>query len=878
MCNRRIVIVDPKETPDYTRYWACGLGQEIYTTDSLESMQPEDLRAGLSLGESDAAMLVGSGGYKFFFEKTGLHAGVRSENWFDCSKLDRLSVEGGCFVKVQADFPTDEEIRIFMDPTFANHVDFSWFQSKIIHDFEGAMRFIDWLDSLPKDQYYGFDYEASGMPLDKWFEISGVSLCTQMFGGFISFTDIRHTATPEQYQQLCERFARFLEKRQSHLVTYNMQYEQAVSHRMFGVDLYNLMDASVYNVIEGNHLKKYSLKWTAQKYLHATVWDTEFDRISDLIDSMLFEVVGKLKADKHKELKVTPDNFDQTPEWAELMSRYPEYEAEFRALILEYWGNPFMCIPSEILGKYCNLDAFYTLMIHEAINPRYSEDCVRTFMDNTRLGARLHNCGLYIDEPFRLEYAKKSKEMIAWGITYCAEARCWIKMEKHAPKMANIDRYPEIAQKLMRDNTFFNGDPTEIAKYILVNNVDSMDAYELGINEGQLLMKYGPGFATAFLQALREAMEECGMIKLYKKTGEKVLKNKIDSSISGKKKIQQILGEKLIPIIGLDKIKINEKHIELEKYLYYERNFNELMKVSKNQLNDIMNIPQEIYAFGRKWDLLEYSDYVSDNFFKCKSPIENDEICLEFAQLYPTESAYLAAMFESTQQLPGAEKYYELLGIQTVEDGFNHFGQNYTAIYQGTPVNQTAYPEKVYALFDQFYKDLGCDQVKEVWSNFNGYIAQEQFFKYVSDQYEDYGKIFDESDFDNRLYFMRKLVINYLLFKKYSKVLSTYIDGMLKEGKWVIEDEKHIPIREADPNEPGAIHKIFCHYEVNTKSSKRWSSAFHTIVSHADFKDCIRTPYHIDENGNIVNEDFIETYFDIENKLLVSLKSDFKKN
>ena len=861
--NRRIVIIDPNETPDYVKYWACGLGQEIYTTDSLESMSAVDLRTALSLGNGDAVMLVGSGGYKFFFEKTRLHAGVRSENWFDCSKLDRLSIEGGSFAKVQADFPTKEEIRIFMDPSFTNHMDFSWFQSKIIHDWEGSIVFLKWLDSLPETQYYGFDYEASGMALDKWFEISGAALCTQMYGGFISFTDLRHTATPEQYDHVCREFARFLEKRQDHLVTYNMQYEQAVSHRVFGLDLYNLMDASVYNVIEGNHLKKYSLKWSAQKYLHATVWDTEFDRISDLIDSMLFEVVGKLKADKHKELKVTPQNYDQTPEWAELMSRYGEYEAEFRALLQEYWGNPFMCIPSEILGKYCNLDAFYTLMIHEAISPRYSQECIRTFMDNTRLGARLHNCGLYIDEPFRLEYAKKSKEMIAWGITYCAEARCRIKMAKHAPKAADITKYPEMAQKLMRDNTFFNGNPPEIAKYLLTNNVDTMDAYELGVNEGQLLLKYGPAFATQFLAALRQAMEICGMIKLYKKTGEKVIKSKIDSSVGGKKKIQQVLGDLLVPIIGLDKIKINDKHIELEKYLYYERNYNELMKVSKNQLNDIMNIPDEIYFLGKKWELLEYADYVSDNFFKCKSPVENDEICLEFAKLYPSESAYLAAMFESTQQLPGAEKYYELIGIKTVEEGLVHFGNNYTAYCQGTPAEQTAYPEKVYTLFNQFYRDLGCDQIKEVWSNFNGYVAQEQFFKYVSDQYEDYGKPFDESDGSNNLFFMRKLVINYLLFKKYSKVLSTYIDGMLKEGKWVIEDSRHIPIREADPDEPGAIHKCFCHYEVNTKSSKRWSSAFHTIVSHADFKDCIRTPYHFGPDGSIVDEDFIETYFDI---------------
>ena len=38
---------------------------------------------------------------------------------------------------------------------------------------------------------------------------------------------------------------------------------------------------------------------------------------------------------------------------------------------------------------------------------------------------------------------------------------------------------------------------------------------------------------------------------------------------------------------------------------------------------------------AKKMSLIEYSDYVSNNYFKCKSPIENDEICLEFAKKYP---------------------------------------------------------------------------------------------------------------------------------------------------------------------------------------------------------------------------------------------------
>ena len=645
---------------------------------------------------------------------------------------------------------------------------------------------------------------------------------------------------------------------------------------MFGVDLYNLLDASVYNVLDGLNLKKYSLKWTAQRVLGVKVWDTEFDWISDTIDSMLYVEEGKLKKEKHKVLKVNPGNFEQTEEWKALCERYPDYIDEFRALMLEYFGNCFMVVPSEILGKYCNLDAFYTLMIHLTKKQEYSEDAIRTFMDNARLGARLHNCGLYIDEPLRLKYSLFCKKMMAWGITYGATSRCFIKMDKHAKKMANIDKYSEVSKKLLYNNTFFNGDPIEITKYILTNNVDEMDAYELGLDEGKLLFEYGADFAVEFVDKLREAMEECEMIKLYKKTGQKVLKKKIDNTVGGKKKLIQVLSQKIIPLIGLDKITINDKHIELEKYLYYKKAFDELIKISKNQLNDINNIPEKIYGFGKQFDLVEYSDFIASNYFKVRSPQENDEICLEFTQLYKPETAYLAAILDSTQQLNNAEKFYSELGIKTIEEAYQHFANNMNSVCNGAPVDQTCYPEKVYTLAMQYYKNPSCDQMKDIWDNFNGYIAQEQFFGYITDQYAEYGKPFSESDFNNRFFFMRKLVLNYLLYKKNAKVLSTYIEGMMNTGLWVVEDKNHFPIREADPNEPGAVRKIFTRYEINTKSSKRWSSPMHTIISHADFKDILGTPYHIDDQGNIVYEDFIETYFDI--KILVSLRSNSKTN
>ena len=828
--NRRIVLVDHIETPDFTKFFGCGLGNEIYTLENLRALPPDEFKKILNIGESDGVLLVKAEPFKFL--QSYYHFGVRNENYFDCSKLKRLSIEGGAFVKVLADVDNLEpsDIEYFMSPEFATHFDFSWFQHKTLSTYPDAMRFLDWLESQPEGTNFGFDYEASGMATDKWFDWSGVSICTTQAGGFISFTDLKHSGMTEaEYTLLKQKLGSFLVSRMDYLWTYNMQYEFQVSHRMLGVDLYNLRDASVFNILDGNHTKKYSLKWTANNILQTTVWDTEFDWISETIDSMLFETVGKLKKDKHKELRVTPDNFKQTEEWKALCERYPNFIDEFERLILEYWGNPFMCIPSKILGHYCNLDAFYTLLIYEAKKKEYSQIAIDTFCDNIRLAARLHSCGIPKWEDYRQDYGKYCREQMAWGITYCAAARCKIKMNKHAALMAKIEKYNPTCQKLLRNKKFYGGIAVDIIKNLLFDHVDTLDAYDTGVNEGELVMKYGDEFTGIFIEKLRETMTE---IKF---------KGKVDETVVRKKKLLSVLAEKMIPVLGLDKLKLGNKHLELEKYIYYETAYNELMKVSKNQLNDIMNIPDRIYIFGKYYDLLEYSDMISDNYFKCKSPTENDEIALEFAQLYPTQSAYLAAMFESTQQLTNTDKFYSSQGISDAVVGYQGFMREWEDWCKQEGKIQYTYPDKVFNLALQYWRELGSTSVKEVWTNINGYTSQAQLFPNCNDQYEEYGKVFEEKDLSEDFFFMRKFNLNYLLYKKYSKLLSTYIEGMfLQTDKCVIENpENHVVIREADPDEPGAVVKMFPRFQCMEKSSKRWSSGYHTIISHSDIKSCV---------------------------------------
>ena len=817
--NRRVVLIDQNETQDYTRYYGAGLGGEVYTLQYLGSLYEQDRNEILNFREGDAVLLVKGEPFKYLRGK--YHFGVRSENYSDCSKLRRLSIEGGVYVKCVEKFPKPQEIADFMSPEFTVPREYSWYRHKIIHTYDEAMTFLWWIKSLPADEDLGFDYEASGMPLDREFFLSGASICNIQYGGFISFTDIRRTSSPEEYQNLLKVLGETLVERMNHLWVYNMQYEFQVSHRELGVDLYNLCDASVINVLDGDHLKKYSLKWTAQKVLDGVrTWDVDFDKLSDLMDSMFYETVGKLKKDKKKVFKVTLQDYQNTPEWTKICELYPDHIGEFERLIQEYWGFPFMCVPSDILGFYCNLDSFYTLMIYKEREHMYSPEVFQTFLDNARLGARLHASGLYIND---------------------------------------------TAQKLLEQGIFCNGDPKEIVKNIFLRNLDTLDVYETGLNEGKLLLDYGDVFAGQFIEIVKAVMKD---IKF---------KGKIDEKIGNKRKLISMVADLLVPILGLDKLKLGNKHLELEKYLYYEKAYNELTRISQGQLSDIENIPQRIQGFGQDFDLLEYSKFVSDNYFKCKSPIENDEIVGEMFELYKVETAFVAALSESVQQLPGEKKedFFKNLGILTIEQAFDHFYEEWRK-YCYLDDNQKSqypgpYPVKMFNIALVAWNG-GLDYssakdvypVKDVWADFSGFNTQVQFFKEYAGQFEKYGKPFKEEDLDGDFFFMRKFTINYLLYKKYAKVLSTYIDGMFKaNNKWVIEGQDHIPLREADPTEPGAIEKCFVHYEVNTKSSKRWSSGFHTIISHSDLKDCIMTPYHYDQEGNRVIEPFLETYFDI---------------
>ena len=67
-----------------------------------------------------------------------------------------------------------------------------------------------------------------------------------------------------------------------------------------------------------------------------------------------------------------------------------------------------------------------------------------------------------------------------------------------------------------------------------------------------------------------------------------------------------------------------------------------------------------------------------------------------------------------------------------------------------------------------------------------------------------------------------------MLYKKYRKMRTAYSDDSAMfnatDHEVIVDPETLMPIRNAAPGEPGAVHKMFPKWEICKKETKRWSS------------------------------------------------------
>lgn len=178
--NRVLLFIDDDvfskaPTGDYVaNYMGIGLGNDVVSVSSIADINEkgeytlrvpiDELRNGvLKLEDTDRALIVGKKAWSIFSEC--YHNGLRSENGFDASQLDRLGINTGAYVKVlwrDKLYGMDKlDRRYFMSNDFVKKWDFGDFRQIIISKFQDAMKFLDFFINEPDDVEFGFDYETN---------------------------------------------------------------------------------------------------------------------------------------------------------------------------------------------------------------------------------------------------------------------------------------------------------------------------------------------------------------------------------------------------------------------------------------------------------------------------------------------------------------------------------------------------------------------------------------------------------------------------------------------------------------------------------------------------------------------------------------------
>ena len=414
----------------------------------------------------------------------------------------------------------------------------------------------------------------------------------------------------------------------------------------------------------------------------------DFDYLNDVLNKMYWRYVPD--PNNPKELIKIPNcdvsNFDQTPEFIEVCNRYPNYVDEFKLLIRENFGNTFCNIPSQILGYYCNLDARNTLLIRIQLKNDYTETCVDIYMDNVRLGARLHAGGMYKDIEYHARYKEQCNKMMAYGITYSATVYSKMRLDYFKSITKDIDKYNSSCKILLGRGEFMNGDVTKIAKNIIQNNLSSL--YDSGLDEPSIYDKYGEDIYKSIIYGLNDT------------------NSKAELSLLRKKKQFIPIADRLSKALGLDKLHPDEN---IEKYMFYETAYSEFLKVWKYQMIDIYHIPDKFEFMGIKYDIEDYITKIKDTYFPCTSPKEYN-IMLEFLMdRYKIESAFLSMIYNNLNKIEIKKIFDTIYAGMNIDQAFQHFINNIST-----------YPKELKDIVDMYLSDPYGERMTDTFDDGRG--------------------------------------------------------------------------------------------------------------------------------------------------------------
>lgn len=464
----------------------------------------------LDFGSNNAYFVVGKLSWYYIRDFHSSHVGLRNTNLdWQIVHLKPFSMGTNKFVfchSIIDEHYKDHSSYFFNDKKLLDTVS-ELKSSKILKDIDSIKKALNWAQNQPEGTRFGLDYETNGLWRNHKYEdllAIGVGISTKKVGFYI---ELRYL-DEQDLNEFKEFYKSFLDKHHSNTWVFNIDFEMIVTRKLLGSwAIYEFKDADVWRVIYGDQIgyskkkkeqksrygnpktviekvnrdQRWSLKYTAQKYLNVPSWDNDFEAIERklsiifegyklkevddfLTNPILSEELHRLyssedidsvkltrlikKLGNPKKLTCLQDILDLTdglnikedkfriallgtkkkseivkhPLWKEIITQYKTHEKEFLELLDDprLVGNQYAVQPSEIVGEYCILDSYYTVMIAEkefqkdSFSKQNLKNCdadwvttekvVEIFNSNKSLGAMLNMYGLYKNNTKRDHY------------------------------------------------------------------------------------------------------------------------------------------------------------------------------------------------------------------------------------------------------------------------------------------------------------------------------------------------------------------------------------------------------------------------------------------------------------------------------------------
>lgn len=261
----------------------------------------------LDLGEDNAYFVVGKLCWYYLRDFHPCHVGLRNTNLdWQVVHLKPFSMGSNKFVFCHSmtDEHYSEHIEYFFDDEKITKTVKPLKNYKILKTYDEIYKALIWGVNQKEGTRFGLDYESNGLWRGDKYEdllIIGFSIATKDVGFYI---EVRYLSDKE-LEDVKNLYKSFLDKHEQNIWVFNVDYELMATRKFLGPwSIYEFKDADVWRILYGDQIgyskkvvenkrygqlkhtiekqvreQRWSLKYSAQKYLSIPSWDDEFEEI-----------------------------------------------------------------------------------------------------------------------------------------------------------------------------------------------------------------------------------------------------------------------------------------------------------------------------------------------------------------------------------------------------------------------------------------------------------------------------------------------------------------------------------------------------------------------------------------------------------------------